>query len=62
MTNKTPTEKQRFQQFVKELTALSKKTGIALDVIGGVIITDPKELTKLRYEGEPGTGDLEARF
>ncbi|MDE1463287.1 hypothetical protein [Spartinivicinus poritis] len=58
----TPTEEQRLQQFIKELTALSKKTGIVIETIGGVSIVEPEELKALRYLGEVGTGDIEPRF
>jgi hypothetical protein len=54
-------EQQRFTEFTQALTALSKQTGIVLQAIGGVMVTDTEDpcLDKLGYTDDISSGDLE---
>lgn len=55
------TKQQRFEEFTKALTELSKKHGFVLQAIGGVYELDPKDptLENLRYMNDATSGDLE---
>lgn len=59
--NASKTEQQRFTAFTEELAELSKKHGIVLQAIGGVMIADPKDeaLQNLSYTDDATSGDLE---
>jgi len=59
--NASETEQQRFTNFTQELAELSKKHGIVLQAIGGVMIADPKDehLDNLTYTNDATSGDLE---
>lgn len=60
-SNYTPEEQQRFAEFTKALTDLSKQTGIVLQAIGGVMVTDTEDpcLNNLGYTNDITSGDLE---
>jgi hypothetical protein len=53
-------KQQRFEDFIKELTKLSKKYGVAIKAIGGVYIAeDIQELKNISYSQDASSGDLE---
>ncbi len=49
------TEQQRFEKFTKELAKLSKKYGVAIKSIGGVMIG---EIQDIEYSSDETSGDL----
>lgn len=50
---------QRFEDFVKELTILSKKYGVAIRSIGGVFISmDINDMKNINYDDDSTSGDL----
>jgi hypothetical protein len=49
------TEEVRFQKFAKELAELSKKYGVAIKSVGGVLIGEIKEIV---YSNDETSGDL----
>lgn len=53
-------EQQRHTKFVAELTKLSKKYGIVLKVVGGVMVDDPKnpQLQNLKYTDDISSLDI----
>ncbi len=54
---------QRFEQFVRELTAISKKHGVAVMSIGGVfILDDANAMQDIAYTCDASCGDLEFRL
>ncbi|MDE3016315.1 MAG: hypothetical protein KGI29_05255 [Pseudomonadota bacterium] len=54
---------QRFEQFVRELTAISKKHGVAVMSIGGVfILDDANAMQDIAYTCDASSGDLEFRL
>jgi len=53
-------DQRRFTAFVQELTALSKKHGVAIRSTGGVYaFSDPKEAEGLVYTDDASSGDLD---
>ena len=53
------TEQQRFEDFVRELTSLSQKHGIAIQSTVGVhIFATPDALQGLAYSTDASSGDL----
>ena len=59
MSSWSTEEHARYDQFVAELTALTRKFGIALTSIGGVhIANDIAEFSELRYIADITSGDL----
>lgn len=55
-------EKVRFDEFVKGLTELSKKTGVVIRAIGGVYINDIADVQNIEYTNDSTSGDLEPIF
>ena len=55
-------EKVRFDEFVKGLTELSKKTGVVIRAIGGVYINDIADVQDIEYTNDSTSGDLEPIF
>lgn len=48
-----------YNAFVKELTRLSRKYGVAITSIGGVVIADQADQFKnMEYVADPSSGDL----
>ncbi len=45
-------------KFVKELTKLSKKTGISIETTGGLYYDDPKNIKSISYSEDFSSGDL----
>lgn len=57
------TEQQRFKEFVRELTAISKKHGVAIMSIGGVfILEESNAMQDIAYTCDASSGDLEFRL
>jgi hypothetical protein len=53
------TEQQRFEQFVRELTAISKKHGVGIVSTGGVfILEDSNAMQDITYSCDAISGDL----
>ncbi len=48
-------EQQRFEKFTQELAKLSKKYGVAIKSIGGVMIG---EIADIEYSNDETSGDL----
>ena len=56
-------EQQRFEHFVRELTAISKKHGVAVMSMGGVFILDDDSATQhIAYTCDAARGNLEFRL
>lgn len=53
-------KEERFSKFSRELSILSSKYGIAVDVIGGVYILDHP--TKITYDNDHTSGDLQSSW
>ncbi len=51
-------EEKRYAKFVSELTQISRKYGIAIKSIGGVVIADSDEFSKVEYDADSTSGDL----
>jgi hypothetical protein len=52
-------EQQRFEQFVSELTAISRKHGVAIMSLGGVFILDNNATSqRIAYSCDAMRGDL----
>ena len=50
----------RFSAFVRELTVLSKKHGVAIRSTGSVyLFADPKEAENMIYTDDASSGDLD---
>ncbi len=58
MMDLTEKEIKNFEKFRADLTKISKKYGIAIQSIGGVMIGDIKEI---EYSDDPTSGDLYPR-
>ena len=57
------TEQQRFEQFVRELTAISRKHGVGVMSMGGVfILEDAKAMQGIAYTCDASRGNLEFKF
>ena len=52
-----------YDQFVAELTALTRKYGVAIQSVGGVILADaPGEFRNVTYRADISSGDLYPEF
>ncbi len=59
---KTQTE-QNYDSFIAELTALTRKYGVAIQSVGGVYLADERgEFDKLTYTADITSGDLYPNF
>lgn len=48
-----------YDQFVAELTMLTRKYGVAIKSVGGVLIADePSEFSKVSYDADISSGDI----
>lgn len=59
-----PTAEQTdYQHFITELTALTRKYGVAIQSVGGVVIADtPGAFGEVYYRADIGSGDLYPQF
>lgn len=61
-TQQTTTET-NYQHFIAELTALTRKYGVAIQSVGGVILADTQgEFSKVSYRADITSGDLYPEF
>ena len=52
-----------YNQFIAELTQLTRKYGVAIQSVGGVILADaPGEFRNVRYVADITSGDLLPEF
>ena len=52
-----------YDQFIAELTLLTRKYGVAIQSVGGVILADaPGEFRDLIYRADISSGDLYPEF
>ena len=52
-----------YDQFIAELTALTRKYGVAIQSVGGVILADaPGEFRDVTYRADISSGDLYPEF
>ena len=52
-----------YNQFIAELTALTRKYGVAIQSVGGVILADaPGEFHNVTYRADISSGDLYPEF
>ena len=60
----TPREFQaHYDQFIAELTELTRKYGVAIQSVGGVILADaPGEFHNVTYRADISSGDLYPEF
>lgn len=57
------TTESNYEQFMTELTALTRKYGVAIQSVGGVILADePNEFRDVDYVADISSGDLYPRF
>lgn len=58
-----PTVEANYDRFVAELTALTRKYGVAIQSVGGVILADHAgEFHDVTYVADISSGDLYPRF
>lgn len=58
-----PTVEANYDQFVAELTALTRRYGVAIQSVGGVILADQAgEFRDVTYIADITSGDLYPRF
>ncbi len=59
----TPNIEANYDNFIAELTALSRKYGVAIHSVGGVhLADDPNEFCDVRYVADISSGDLVPEF
>lgn len=52
-----------YDKFIAELTALTRKYGVAIQSVGGVILADTQgEFSKVSYRADISSGDLYPEF
>ena len=52
-----------YDQFIAELTALTREYGVAIQSVGGVILADaPGEFRDVTYRADISSGDLYPEF
>ena len=62
-TNTTTQTEQNYDRFITELTALTRKYGVAIQSVGGVILADaPGEFHNVTYRADISSGDLYPEF
>ena len=55
----TPQVEANYNQFIAELTKISRKYGVAIQSVGGVYLADdPGEFRNVRYVADITSGDL----
>ena len=58
-----PTVEANYDQFIAELTALTRKYGVAIQSVGGIILSDQAgEFRDVTYVADITSGDLYPRF
>ena len=59
----TPQIEADYNQFIAELTALTRKYGVAIQSVGGVILADaPGDFRDVTYIADISSGDLYPEF
>ena len=59
----TPQLEAHYDQFIAELTALTRKYGVAIQSVGGVILADaPGEFRDVTYIADISSGDFYPEF
>ncbi len=59
----TPQLEANYDQFIAELTVLTRKYGVAIQSVGGVILADvPGEFRDVTYIADISSGDLYPEF
>ena len=59
----SPQLEANYDQFIAELTALTRKYGVAIQSVGGVILADaPGEFHNVTYRADISSGDLYPDF
>ena len=59
----SPQLEAHYDQFIAELTALTRKYGVAIQSVGGVILADaPGEFRNVTYRADISSGDLYPEF
>ncbi len=59
----TPQIEAHYDKFIAELTALTRKYGVAIQSVGGVILADHAgEFRDVTYVADISSGDLYPRF
>lgn len=59
----TPQLKANYDLFIAELTALTRRYGVAIQSVGGVILADaPGEFSQVSYVADISSGDLYPEF
>ena len=59
----TPQLEAHYDQFIAELTALTRRYGVAIQSVGGVILADaPGEFSHVSYVADISSGDLYPEF
>jgi hypothetical protein len=59
----TPQLEANYDQFIAELTELTRKYGIAIQSVGGVILAEaPGEFSQVSYVADISSGDLYPEF
>ena len=59
----TPQTENTYDRFITELTALTRKYGVAIQSVGGVYLADERgEFDKLTYNADITSGDLYPNF
>ena len=59
----TPQLEANYDQFIAELTALTRRYGVAIKSVGGVILADaPGEFHNVTYRADISSGDLYPEF
>ena len=62
-TNITTQTEQNYDRFITELTALTRKYGVAIQSVGGFYLADERgEFDKLTYTADISSGDLYPNF
>ena len=62
-TNTTAQTGKNYDRFITELTALTRKYGVAIQSVGGVYLADERgEFDKLTYNADITSGDLYPNF
>lgn len=57
------TTQANYQQFVAELTALTRKYGVAIQSVGGVMLADTQgQFSEVSYRADISSGDLYPQF
>jgi hypothetical protein len=63
MSTPKSTNEINYEKFIIELTALTRKYGVAIQSVGGVIMADTQgEFNELSYRADITSGDLYPQF